>query len=149
MKLIGLIRLGQDADMRYTNDGTPVANLSGAWNYGRKGEDGKRPTQWASFTLWGECAEALQQYLLKGTALVVYASDVHIETYEGRNGQGHKLVGKIDDLQFAGGGQQQGQGAAPAPAQRSSAAAPRPPAPAPRPANTGSGFDDMDDDIPF
>lgn len=153
MKLIGLIRLGNDAEMRYTNDGTPVATLSGAWNYGRKGSDNKRPTQWAKFSLWGERAESLQQYLQKGTALVIYASDVHVETYEKRDGgQGFNLVGRIDDLQFAGGGQQQGQGGgqAPAPAPRSSAPAQsRPPAAAPRPASTGSGFDDMDDDIPF
>ncbi|MGD9599950.1 MAG: single-stranded DNA-binding protein [Steroidobacteraceae bacterium] len=153
MKLIGLIRLGRDAEIRYTTQGTPVAELSGAWNYGRKGDDGKRPTQWAKFTLWGERAESLQEYLLKGAQLLVVVGDVHIETFDKRDGgQGFNLVGRIEDLQFAGGGQQQqgsrGRLAAAAPA-RAPATAPRPPAAAPRASNTGSGFDDMDDDIPF
>lgn len=149
MHLIGLIRLGRDAEIRYTNSGDPVAELNGAWNYGRKGDDGKRPTQWASFTLWGDRAEKLADGLKKGQQLMVHASDVHIETYEGRNGQGHKLVGRIDTLEFAGSrpdGEQQQRSSAPAPAPRQ---ATQQRAPAPKPANTGSGFDDFDSDVPF
>lgn len=147
MKLIGLIRLGGDAEMRYTSEGTPVATLSGAWNFGRK-VDGKRPTQWAKFALWGERAESLQQYLLKGQQLFVVVGDVHVETYDKRDGgQGFNLVGRIEDLQFAG-GQQQAQGGAQAPAPAPRAAAPaRAPAPAARPA--GGFDDDLDDGIPF
>lgn len=146
MKLIGLIRLGSDVELRYTNDGTPVAELRAAWNYGRKGDDGKRPTQWASLSLWGERAEKLAPYLLKGAQFLVHADDAHVETYQGRNGEGHKLVGRVDTLEFAGGDRQQG-GQAPAPAQRAAAPA-RAPAPAPKPNSGFDGFDD-DSDIPF
>lgn len=176
MKLIGLIRLGRDVELRYSNNGTPVADLSGAWNYGQRGQDGKQPTMWASFSIWGERAEKLAPHLLRGKQLFVVAGDVHVQTYEGQNGPGHKLVGRIESVEFAGsredGGQRGGDGHAPAPAHRaqaqqqggyrSSGGRPAPGgAPAPRPApapaapapggggGASSGFDDMDDDIPF
>ena len=43
--LIGLFILGRDAEVRRTSGGDPVATLSLAYNYGRKGADNKRPTQ--------------------------------------------------------------------------------------------------------
>ncbi len=151
MKLIGLIRLGRDAEVRYSQDGTPVAGLAGAWNYGRKGDDGKRPTQWADFSIWGDRAEKLAPFLQKGKQLMVVADDVHVETFEGRNGFGAKLVGRVDSIEFAGDRQEGSQASAPAAAPRAAAPAPAPQqrqAPAPRPGGA-TGFDDMDDDIPF
>lgn len=158
MKLIGICRLGRDAEIRYTHDGTPVANIAGAFNYGRKDEQGKRPTQWVELSLWGERAEGLSQYLTKGRQLYVIAGDVHVETYSRNDGgQGVKLVGKVESVEFVGSaeGQQVGQ-QAPQGGQRAQAPAPAPAprqqrqaAPAPAPARQSSGFDDMDDDIPF
>lgn len=150
MNLIGLIRLGRDAELRYTGDGTPVLELAAAWNYGRKGDDGKRPTQWASLSIWGQRAESLEQHLKKGQQLYVVCSDVHVRTYQKRDGgEGFALSGTVQDLEFAGSRQEGGAPTA-APAARAPAPAPaRAPAPAPKPASTGSGFDDMDDDIPF
>lgn len=138
MKAFGLARIGCDAELRRTGSGDAVASLSLAFSYGRKGEDGKRPTQWIDASLWGKRAEALAPYLLKGGLVSVTLDEVHIETYEGRSGEGHKLVGKVLDIELAGGGERQ--------------AAPRAPAPPPKRAPTGSigsGFDDMDSDIPF
>lgn len=107
MRLIGLIRLGRDAELRYTQDGTPVANIAGAWNYGRKGQDGNRPTQWADFTLWGERAEKLVDYLLKGREFEVFATDVHVEEFQRRDGtNGAKLVGRIAEIEFTAGSRQ-------------------------------------------
>jgi hypothetical protein len=37
-------RLGRDAELRYTPNGDAVCNLALACEYGRKGQDGKRPT---------------------------------------------------------------------------------------------------------
>jgi single-strand DNA-binding protein len=143
--LIALFTLGKDAELRATPSGDQVATLALAYNWGRKGQDGKTPTQWVEASLWGKQAESLAQYLLKGKQIEAVIDDPHIETYDGRNGPGHKLVGKILTLKFARDGQRQEAAAAPAPApeprqQRQA------PAPAPRPS---SGFDDMDDDIPF
>ena len=138
MQLIGLARLGRDAELRKTQGGESVCSLSLAFNYGRKPQDGTKPTQWVEGTLWGKQAEALEQYLLKGKLLCVTIDEPHIETFDGRNGTGHKLTGRISSLEFAGGGEGQQRQSAPA-----QAPAARPaPAPAAPPA-------DMDDDIPF
>lgn len=138
-KMFGLARLGRDAEIRTTNQGESVATLALAFSYGRKGSDGKRPTQWVDGALWGKRAEALAPYLLKGGLVSVLLEDVHIETYQGKNGEASKLVGRVVDVELAGGGERT---AAPAPAPRA--------APAPRPApSAGSGFDDMTDDVPF
>ena len=145
MHLIGMARLGRDAEVRYTPQGDAVANLSLCFNYGKADGQGQRPTTWVDAALWGERAEKLAQYLTKGGAHSFIVADVHMEEYEGRNGKGVKLVGRVMDVTLgprqdggSGGGQ---RSAAPAPAQRSQA-----PAPAPKAA---TGFDDMDDDIPF
>lgn len=138
MKAQGLARLGRDAETRFTNDGTPVASLSLAFSYGKKGADGKRPTQWVDASLWGPRAEALAQYLVKGTLVVAYLDDLHIETYQGRNGEGHKLAGRVADIELVPSGQRN-EGEAPRQQQR----------PAQRQAPQSSGFDDMDDEIPF
>lgn len=140
MILTGLARLGADAEVRYTPGGDPVANLSLAWNYGRRNGEGKRPSQWISASLWGDRATALQQYLTKGTALDVVLEDVHVETYDRRdgNGQGFRLAGRIVLLEFAGG-------------RRDDQKPPEKPAGPPRQAAPTSpgDFSDFDDDIPF
>ena len=154
MRLTGLIRLGRDAEIRYTDDGKPVASLSAAWNYGRKGEDGRRPTQWADLSLWGEKAEGLADWLTKGRQLFVIARDVHIKTYDRRDGgTGSKLVVTIETIEFAGSNEQQGQqSSASQPAPRAAAPAPRThgdrhggPNNRPKAGSAGS-FDDMDED---
>jgi single-strand DNA-binding protein len=150
MILTGICRLGRDAEIRYTNDGTPVLNFSAAWNYGRKGDDGKRPSQWVELSLWGDRAEKLADFLKKGTAICVVASDVHVETFEKRDGgTGAKLVGRVDSIEFAGSREEREERyAAPAPAPAPAPKAP-PPRSAPRGNPSGTGFDSMDDDIPF
>ena len=149
MQFIGLARLGRDAELRTIPSGESVANLSLAYDYGKKDPStGKRATQWVDGTLWGKQAEALAQYLTKGRMICVTLEDLHIEEFEGRNGAGVKLAARVSNLQLAGGGENTGgQNAAPQQRQAAPASAPPPrQAPAPRPA---SGFDDMDDDIPF
>lgn len=149
MKLIGLVRLGRDAEVRYSPEGKPIANFSGAYNYGRK-VDGQRPTQWVKLTMFGERAERLADYLKKGAQISIVAGDVHVETFEKRDGSpGWKFVAIVDDLEFASSPRESGEGHAPAPAPRPQAQ--RAAAPAPRQAapKSGTGFDDLDDDIPF
>ena len=139
MKAFGLARLGRDAEIRTTGNGEQVATLALAFSYGRKGSDGNRPTQWVDAALWGKRAEALAPYLTKGGLVSVSLEDVHIETFEGKNGPGHKLAARVVDVELA------------SPKQPSAAPAPRQ-APAPRPAPApagGHGFEEMDSDIPF
>lgn len=134
MILTGLVRLGRDAVLRYSPDGTPVANMALAYNYGQKGQDGNRPTQWVEASLWGKRAEALAPHLRKGTALDVVVEDVRIETWQDQDGAGRvKLAGRVVNVEFAG--------RAPASdAQRSAADTPAP-------ASAGGEFDSGD--IPF
>ena len=144
MKAFGLARIGRDAEIRHTAGGDAVASLSLAFTYGRKGEDGKRPTQWVDASLWGKRAEALAPYLLKGGMVSVTLEDVALQTFNKSDGSiGTKLVGRVMDIELAGGGQAAAPSAPPPPSP--------PPKPTPRPAAppAGSGFDDMDDDIPF
>lgn len=139
MQAFGLARLGRDAALRSTPQGDQVATLSLAFAFGRKGQDGKRPVQWVEGALWGKRAEALQPYLTKGSQVAVTLEDVHIQTFKRQDGaECFKLVGRVEALDLAGGAPQ--APAAPPPAPR--------PAPKP-PGSAGSGFDDMDDDIPF
>ena len=132
-QLIGLARLGRDAELRSTQDGTPVASLSLAMDY-RAGRE--KETQWVDGALWGKPAEALAQYLVKGKLVCVTLDDVHIAEFERRDGtDGTKLVGRVTKIELAGGGERAEERAAPKPA--------------PKPAAAATGFSDMDDDIPF
>lgn len=102
MKLIGVGRIGRDVEVRYTPDGTAIANLSVAWNYG-KPKDGKQPTQWVEAALFGERAEKLAPYLKTGTSIFLDLRDTHVETYKKSNGElGVKLTGNVDSIAFAG-----------------------------------------------
>jgi single-strand DNA-binding protein len=145
MKSSGLFRIARDAETRFLPDGTAVANVSLAFNYGKKGQDGKQPTQWIDGSIFGKRAEVLGPMLLKGTQHVFHLSDLHIETFQGKNGEGHKLVGRVDDVELTdrrdGAPAQQAQRPAPQPAQRQAPARAAP-----------SGFDpsfDDGSDIPF
>jgi single-strand DNA-binding protein len=95
------LRLGRDAEVNFTNSGSAVANLAGCYEYGMKGADGKRPVQWIDAALFGKQAEAMAPYLVKGTVVLVSLSDVHVETYQGKNGQMTKLVGRVAQIEFA------------------------------------------------
>jgi len=135
--MYGLAKIGRDAELRKTSSGEAVCNLSLAFNYGRKGEDGKQPTQWVEGAMWGKRAESLAQYLVKGQSVMVTLQDVHIETFtKSDQTTGTKLTGRVADIAFAG----------PAPQRQE---APPPPPPKPKPTPSGSGFDDMSDDPPF
>ena len=135
--LVGLFTIGRDAELRTTQSGDQVAALALAYNYGRKSADGKTPSQWVDAALWGERATKLAEYLTKGTQFYMQLEDLHVETFDKRDGgQGVKLVARVGQIEFTR-GQSSPRPAAP------------PPAPRPAPKAASSGFDDMDSDIPF
>ncbi|MFV1944304.1 single-stranded DNA-binding protein [Pseudomonas luteola] len=135
--LIDVGRIGRDAEVRFTPSGDAVANLAIACDYGRKGPDGKRPTQWVDATLWGKQAEALAPYLVKGQQVYFQMDDAHIETYEKTGGtQGVKLTGRIGSLKLVGSAPQATQ------------SQPRPQQTQQR--QTAPAYDDdLSDDVPF
>jgi single-strand DNA-binding protein len=138
MKANGLARIGRDAEIRYTPGGAAVANVSLAFTYGKKGDDGKRPTQWVDASLWGQRAESLAPYIKKGGQIVAYLEDVSIQTFtKGDGTQATKMVARLVDLEFVSGGEQ-------------ASSQPKPqPRPQAAPQSQNSGFDDFDSDIPF
>lgn len=136
--LSGLFTLGRNAELRTTANGDRVASMAMAYNYGRKGSDNKTPSQWVDAALWGDRAEKLIEYLTKGSQFYMQLDDLHVETYDKRDGgQGVKLVARVGQIEFTRG---QAKPATPAPP-------PKPVAPVAKPA---SGFDELDDqEIPF
>lgn len=133
-------RIGNAPELRYTQKGDAVLSLSLAYNYGMKQQDGKKPTQWLEAALWGKHAESLAPYLQKGGQIVATVDDLHIETYEGKNGPGHKLAGRIVSLELVGGPTKEQEQNRQAAREISKAGGLR----------AGSGhFDDMSDDVPF
>ena len=140
-QLSGLARIGRDAELRFTQGGDPVASLSLAFSYGKKGDDGNRPTQWVDGSLWGKRAESIAPYLLKGTLVYVVLDDAHIETYPAKDGtQGSKLSGRVSVIEFASKPAQPAQQQRPAQSPTRQSMAQQAPA---------GGFADMDDDVPF
>lgn len=139
MQLIGLARLGRDAECRAVSDNT-VANLSLAFSYydSKSTAQNKRSTTWVDAALWGKQASGLEPYLKSGTMVCVTVEDLHIEKFQGRNGEGHKLVGRVTKIELAG-RSDSAPAAAPAPA----------PQPAPRRAAPPAPQAPVDDDIPF
>jgi len=142
MPMTHLFSIGRDAELRYAGQNqTAVVNLSLAYAYGQKDQStGKRPTQWVDAALWGKRAEVMAQYLTRGTKVCATIEDLHLENFTHNDGSARtKLVGNIIAIDLAG-SPQAAPAQAPAPAPR----------PAPRPAPAAkTGFDDMDDDIPF
>lgn len=125
-------RLGKDAEIRTTSGGKSVASFSVADDQGRD-----KGAIWWNCQLWGERGEKLAQYLRKGSQVTV-SGTVSEREYEGKK----YYDVRVNDVALQG-GRQDGEAPAPrqaaAPAQRRAAPAPRAP----------SGFDDMDDDIPY
>jgi single-strand DNA-binding protein len=81
-------RLGQDPDLRYTNSGTPVVNLSVASNRQRKNGDGEKfsVADWYRITIFGRDAEIIAQYAKKGSALA-FNGRLQTDSYVDREGQ--------------------------------------------------------------
>lgn len=69
--LIG--NLGRDPEMRYTPSGQPVTSFSVASNRSYTGSDGQKvdETIWFRVTAWGKQAETCNQYLHKGSKVLV------------------------------------------------------------------------------
>ena len=175
-KVIIVGNLGRDPEMRTFPSGDQVANVRIAttdrWRDKNTGEN-KEATEWHSVVFNGRLAEIVGQYLRKGSQVYVEGS-LRTRKWTDQSGQERYTTEiRADTMQMLGsragaGGGGQGAGAGgyddggygdpgyetprSAPMQRP--AAPPPPArPAPAPVaqapRAGSGFDDMDDDIPF
>lgn len=67
-KVILLGRLGKDAELAYSPEGKPRTKFSVATDYGSKD---RKETEWSNCVLFGDQAETLSQYLLKGKQVAI------------------------------------------------------------------------------
>lgn len=150
VELIG--RLGQDPEVRTTTNGTKVASLSVAtserWRDKTTGEQ-REATEWHRVVLWDKLAELAEQYLFKGSE-VLLVGKLQTRKWQDQSGQERYttevvLQGPRAEMQFLskqandnqhGGGHQQRQ-------QYSGGGQPQ------RQANNPPPSDDFDQEIPF
>ena len=149
---------GRDCEVRYAPSGDAIANFSLAtskrWKDKNSGEM-KESTQWHRITAFGRLAELAGEYIVKGT-LVYIEGEIKYGKYTDQSGVEKNTVEiNASELKFWNKRDGEEEGEAPPARQAAPASRPAPAgrpapaartAPAPRPA---SGFDDMDDDIPF
>lgn len=148
MFLTGLARLGRDAEVRFLPDGTPVVQMALATNFGKKDAQGNRKVQWIEGSYFGEGAQKVAQYLVKGQQLDVVLEEPHVEQFKKQDGTvGAALRARVLRLEFAGKAPERpaGQQGAPGAQNAQQHSANRPTSSAMPPADFG-GFDD---DIPF
>ena len=168
-KVILVGNCGRDPEVRYLPSGQAVANVSIATSSRRKDKtsgETVEQTEWDRVTFFDRLAEIVGEYVKKGTPIYIEgrityrkytdkdgieknATDIiatEMQMLGGREGMGGPRGG---DEEGGGGGYQRrgapaggGGGAARAPQGGGGAAA----KPASKPS---TGFDDMDDDIPF
>ena len=169
-KVILIGNCGRDPEVRYMPSGQAVANVSIATSSRRKDRTSGEmieDTQWHRVTFYERLAEIAGEYVKKGRPIYVEGR-LKYGKYTDQSGVEKNTVDIIaTELQLLGGREGMGEGGMPASGQaspsnsgagygggapRAQAPAQRPPAqqapqPMKRPAATG--FDDMDDDIPF
>lgn len=155
-KVILIGNLGRDPEMRYMPDGTASANFSIATTEKYKDKTGQMAehTEWHNISFFGRTAEICGQYLKKGSAVYIEGS-IRSRKYTDKTGVERTAYDiRGDRMQMLGG--RTGGGMADMDDGHNQAPPPRSPqpnaggsraAPPSRPAS--SGFDDMDDDIPF
>ncbi|MHB1681076.1 MAG: single-stranded DNA-binding protein [bacterium] len=72
-KAVVLGYLGKDSELKSTQNGNSVASFSVATSETFKNKAGEKTekTTWHNIQVWGKTAEALSQYLTKGTRVLV------------------------------------------------------------------------------
>ncbi|MCH8178855.1 MAG: single-stranded DNA-binding protein [Proteobacteria bacterium] len=169
-KVILIGNLGRDPEVRYTPNGAAVCNVSVAttrnWKDKNSG-DKVEETEWHRVVFYDRLAEIAGEYLKKGRPVYVEGR-LKTRKWQDKDGKDNYTTEIVaEQMQLLGGREGGGMGGgggygghqgggddfsqeAPAPASRPAArpAAAQRPAPAPAP-KSATGFDDMDDDIPF
>ena len=127
MLTTGIVRIGNEPVIRFTPNGKPCLQLSLAYNYGRKNEEGSYPTQWIDAAMWGERTEKLVPMLKKGDRIYVELRDVHLDKFTRHDGStGASIKATLERIELID-YRRQAQESKP----------------------SSNSFDDMKDDIPF
>lgn len=158
-KVILVGNCGRDPEVRYLPSGQAVANVSVATTSRRKDRNSGEmveETQWHRVSFFDRLAEIVGEYVKKGSPIYVEGRLVY-RKFTNKDGVEQnatdiiatemQLLGSRQGMGGPSGGDDDGGGAP-----RRSAPPARAPAPAaqrPAASKPASGFDDMDDDIPF
>jgi single-strand DNA-binding protein len=143
--LIG--RLGKDPEVRYTPDGSAVANFSLAtsetWN-DKSGTKQER-TEWHNIVAWGKLADLAKRYLSKGRQVYIEGR-IRTREWDDKDGNKRRTTEVMaNQMVLLGSRQESGDAGGPPSSQRS--------APISEPSyNSSPGAADVeitDDDIPF
>lgn len=148
-KVTLLGNLGRDPEVRQTQDGTKIVQLSVAtserWRDKNSGEQ-REKTEWHRVVIFNErLGEVAEKYLSKGRS-VYLEGQLQTRKWQDKSGQERYSTEVVlqrfrGELVLLGGRDDAGGGERPAEPDRSAAA----PAQRPQPATT----DDLDDEIPF
>lgn len=111
-KLIIVGRLGKDPELRYTQGGKAVCNLSVATSESWKDKDGNQQeeTEWHRVTVWGATAENCEKYLSKGRQVYV---EGRIKTNKWKDDEGNDRYSTevvASNVTFLSGGSNSGGG---------------------------------------
>ena len=94
---------GRDVELRYTPQGTAVANFSVASNTVRNTAEGqKKKTDWFNVSAFGKQAETLAKYLTKGSMILVRGK-ITFNPWLSRDGEPRVSADVVlQDFEFAG-----------------------------------------------
>ncbi len=153
-KVILIGNLGKDPEMRYMPSGEAIANFSVAtsenWTDKTSG-DKKEATEWHRVVFFGRTAEVIGQYVKKGSKIYVEGR-LQTRKWQDKEGQDRyttEVRGDVMRMLDRRGETSGPMDDAPAESRRPAAAKPQAAQGAGSRAPATSGFDDMDDDIPF
>ena len=160
-KVILIGNLGRDPEVRYSPNGSAICNITVAtsrnWKDKNSGEKVEE-TEWHRIVFYDRLAEIAGEYLKKGRPVYV---EGRLKTRKWQNKEGQDVYTTeviADNMQLLGGrdggggmagdegGSYSREERGEAPARSAPAARPAASKPAPK---SSTGFDDMDDDIPF
>lgn len=97
--------VGRDPEIKFLQDGKKVANLSIAVDNGKNKE-----TDWFDVTAWEAKAEIIEQFVCKGSVVIINGS-IHQRKWEDKDGVKHtKYVVTANDIQLAGGKRKENSG---------------------------------------
>lgn len=124
--------LGRDIEMRFLANGDAIGNFSVAVT---SGYGDKQQTTWVSCSLFGKRAESLEPYLKKGQQVAI-SGELTNRKYQDKSGADkYSLEVRVNDLTLIG-SKSEGQ------AQSNNE-------PKAQADSNNSGFDDVDNDIPW
>ena len=111
-KVILIGNLGRDPELRYTQNGQPVANFSLAtseqWTDKNSGEKVEK-TEWHRIVVWGRSAEHCSKYLSKGRTVYIEGR-LQTRDWEDKEGQKRSTTEiNAQTVQFLGGPRGQNQ----------------------------------------